>query len=483
MSKQNLQITEEQFYNLLQLFGEFTPRWYQEDCVKAIVKAINDYHAGKRGMKILSLNWPRRHGKDFLTSEMVFILAALIPGNYYYFFPTKAAAIENVFEGSENGVPWIDRIPRQFLDKDPNRSRFFIKLKNGSYIRFKGTDKDQITDLRGFKAHGIVMSEAAQHSDSFWPVVSPSLQETNGFLFMPSTFNGRNWYYRFHQECMEELKTDPEGETYYAETLDAVQAKVMTKEQLDKERKRLFKVYGSDTVFFQEYFNRVDVGAFGAIYHDNLIAAEEEGRIANIPFDNHYKVLTFLDIGRDGTAIWFVQLQGQKHVAIDYEEMINTSAESYVKKLAEKPYEYAEHFLPWDSLKQDAKDENTFRGIFRDLCKKYKICDNVTVVDRPATKNTVIYATQNVFRKMHFNKEKCEIGLSHLEQYHRSFDKIRKTYSKDPVHDEHSHAADAFGLWGMMFYALKPYEVNNTFDSYYDNSDELQTADLWKWEL
>jgi len=38
----------------------------------------------------------------------------------------------------------------------------------------------------------------------------------------------------------------------------------------------------------------------------------------------------------------------------------------------------------------------------------------------------------------------CEDGIEHLKSYRRTYDETKKIFSSTPVHDEHSHAADAF---------------------------------------
>lgn len=452
----------------------FEPRHYQDEVVEAFRQSLAENDTG--GIKYFSTMWHRRAGKDRKDWAFLCVLAALVPGTYYYFFPTKTAAVENVFEGMDGGLPWVKMIPEELVEKI-NRTRSFIKFKGtGSIIRFKGTDKDQIEDLRGFSVKGAVLSEASQHSDNIWPVIMPALLETNGWLFLNSTPNGRDWYWRMHQDFLK----NPKPNLKYVSTLTADDTRVLSKPQLEEQRKQCILMYGDDTLFHQEYYCRADVGALGAIYHEELNRAEKEKRIESFGYDNQYPVHTFWDLGRDGTAIWFLQVIGNRHVFIDYEELVDNSITEYIKILKTKPYIYGEHYLPWDADKRDIKDELTPRGIIEDLMIKNKIKPNVFVTDRVSVKNDMIFAVRNVFRHAYFDKDNCDKGLLHLELYHRSFDKKRRIYSKDPVHDQHSHAADALGIWGLNYYSLRQHETLDTFES---RDGGTTQADIWEWDL
>lgn len=471
-----MHITKQQLKDIIKLFGAPEPRDYQEELLEAFRKAVNDGNIDQ--MKILLLDWHRRAGKDRISFMLQCVYACLVPGAHYYIFPTKAACIENVFEGVDGDKPWLNFIPEVFIDKI-NRSRFFVKFKNGSIMRFKGSDKDQIQNTRGFSASSIVISEAAYHSEGIWPVISPALQERKGLLILNSTHNGKTWFYKLQKSY--EIKR-PKS-VYYCKKVTVDDTKLLSDEQLKEERERCLQIYGDDTLFKQEFYCSVEAGALGSIYHNEIVRAEDEKRIGNYEYDNQYPVYTFWDLGRDGTAIWFVQPVGNKHYFIDYEEKVDSSMETYVNILKSKPYKYYEHHLPHDAMNKDVKDENNKSDILENLLKINGMCSNIVIAEKVTNKNDVIMSVRNVFRNAVFNKEKCAIGLEHLQEYHRSFDAKRRIYSDKPVHDRHSHAADAFGIWGISFYNIKSHTPKNLFEeTFYNNDDNLQ-ADLWEWKL
>jgi len=41
-------------------------------------------------------------------------------------------------------------------------------------------------------------------------------------------------------------------------------------------------------------------------------------------------------------------------------------------------------------------------------------------------------------------RDSVETGFEHLRNYARTYDEEKKVYSNTPVHDQHSHPADAF---------------------------------------
>ena len=44
----------------------------------------------------------------------------------------------------------------------------------------------------------------------------------------------------------------------------------------------------------------------------------------------------------------------------------------------------------------------------------------------------------------HFDEEKCAVGITHLDNYRKKWDKIASMFTENPLHDEASHGADAY---------------------------------------
>ena len=104
----------------------------------------------------------------------------------------------------------------------------------------------------------------------------------------------------------------------------------------------------------QEYLCSFEAALVGAIYGEQIKAADEDNRITSVPYDPNYPVETWWDLGvRDGTAIWFVQRAGREIRAIDFYEQSGVGIDHYADVLAKRGYVYNRHVAPHDINVQD----------------------------------------------------------------------------------------------------------------------------------
>src|SRR5260370_11082670 len=78
------------------------------------------------------------------------------------------------------------------------------------------------------------------------------------------------------------------------------------------------QLYGSDTLYEQEYNCSFSIPIIGSYYSENIRRLEENGCVTEIPYNPGYPVHTGWDIGNDTTAVWFFQIIGQAAVGIRY---------------------------------------------------------------------------------------------------------------------------------------------------------------------
>jgi hypothetical protein len=80
-----------------------------------------------------------------------------------------------------------------------------------------------------------------------------------------------------------------------------------------------------------------------------------------------------------------------------------------------------------------------------------------------------------------FDVDKCQTGLESLRQYRASYDESKGVFNSTPVHDKHSHPADA---WRTMAMGIKEYSseyevkrrsagVIGSYDPYANNHTQL----------
>jgi hypothetical protein len=54
-----------------------------------------------------------------------------------------------------------------------------------------------------------------------------------------------------------------------------------------------------------------------------------------------------------------------------------------------------------------------------------------------------IDVARQMFSRFVFDEAACAKGIEHLEKYRRKFDDEKQVFTKEPVHDIHSHGASA----------------------------------------
>jgi len=187
----------------------------------------------------------------------------------------------------------------------------------------------------------------------------------------------------------------------------------------------------------------------GAIYKNELRAAEREGRLTGrVPYDPTKPVYTFWDIGPAQTRIWIAQSFPFEFRIIDYIPGELESLAYYTKQLQERPYSYGMHTLPWDGAAKELGSgrsiEEQLRAVFgRDrvrCAKKLSVEDGIAAV-------------RAILPRCYFDSEKCNailpgskqhVGIRGLRSYQYEYDKDLRTYKRTPLHDWASHDADAF---------------------------------------
>ena len=183
----------------------------------------------------------------------------------------------------------------------------------------------------------------------------------------------------------------------------------------------------------------------GAVYADEIRDAVAQGRICKVPYEPTRPVDTFWDLGHsDGCAIWFVQIVGFERRIIDFYQNRMKGPSHYVQVLQNRGYVYGTDWLPHDGdYQQFAAEGRTVKQIIQGAGRK------VRIVKRPAKKAITIAACRTIFPTCYFDEQKTADGMQCLRHYRYDVDPDTKAFSKEPLHDENSHAADGFGTLGL----------------------------------
>ncbi|MDN5752326.1 MAG: PBSX family phage terminase large subunit [Nitrosospira sp.] len=315
-----------------------------------------------------------------------------------------------------------------------------IKGANGSEFVFAGL-RNNVTKIKSFEGVDRVWVEEAQTvSKSSWEVLIPTIRKDGSEIWL--TFN-------------PELESD---ETYRRFVVNPpADAKVVKinwqdnpwfPEVLAREKDEL-KARDPDA-YQNVWEGHCRVTLDGAIYARELRLAQEEGRIRNVPYDALKQVHTFFDLGwADNTSIWFAQSVNNELRLIDYYSNNQQPLQHYIGVLQNKGYIYGTDWLPHDAKAKTLATGRSVEEIMTAAGRKVQIVPNLSVSDG-------INAARTIFNRCYFDEARCAEGLQSLRHYRYDVDPDSKQFSGKPLHDYHSHAADAFRYFAVAIEEDRP---------------------------
>jgi phage terminase large subunit len=306
--------------------------------------------------------------------------------------------------------------------------------ENGTEIIFAGL-KHNINNIKSLEDVDIVWVEEAQSvSKASWEVLIPTIRKPGSEIWV--TFNPDletdNTYQRFVNDPPSSAKVVKIGwrdNPWFPDVLKAEKDHLKAKDP-------------------DEYEN-VWEGACkqvveGAVYKDQLVAADKEQRITSVPYNSEHPVHTFWDLGfGDNVSIWFAQSIGFEFRLIDFEQNNLKDVSFYLKALQERGYIYGTHYLP-----HDGKAETLVAGGRTIQQQVQSGGRTVEIVPRQSVDDGIA-AARTVFPRCWFDSKKCSDGLQALRHYHWEKDEKLQTFKRQPVHDWSSHAADAFRYFAV----------------------------------
>jgi len=213
---------------------------------------------------------------------------------------------------------------------------------------------------------------------------------------------------------------------------------VKGKKQWYVDKKRILgdQIFNEHPSILEEAFH---VSMDGAIYSDQVMNARLENRLSTVPFDNSQPLYVAMDLGySDSTSIiWFQIGWGGNVNVIDFYENSGKNIQHYIDILQNKYQSYTEIFVPHDAMNLTVAADN---NVFNQIRKFFK----TTVLPRTNDVWVQINNVRGMFTKMYIDNSKCIELIKHLENYSKRFNAATGCYVDTPVHDNHSHACDAF---------------------------------------
>lgn len=280
-------------------------------------------------------------------------------------------------------------------------------------------------------------------SGELWELIKPILEND------PNA-DGVIYFFPWHDDpeaVRTEGKCTGEIEDYFRELGDKT-GKRFTDEQKKwyavKKLKHRHEVYREYPSTLEEALRSpVD----GAIYAEEVDALRTKNRVLPFEVDGSSLVHTAWDLGAPvNTATWYFQLIGMDIRIVDVDLDLDCTIVDRVARILAKGYKLGNHLLPHDAKATPTSGRTVQQDLEEAGLRNTKIVPRTTNVW-----SGINEALQN-FPRCIFNTRNCEQGIEHLENYRMEKVSSSGIAKEVPVHDRHSHAADAFR---MIFEGLR----------------------------
>ena len=303
-----------------------------------------------------------------------------------------------------------------------------IRGQNGSEFLFAGLASHTIESIKSYEGVDRVWVEEGQSvKKRSWDVLIPTIRKPGSEIWI--SFN-------------PELETD---ETYQRFVLNAPPDTLLMQvnyhdnpwfsDVLEQERKHCQLTAPKD--YDNIWLGKCKPAVAGAIYYDEVAAAEEQGRIRDVPYDPMLKVQVVFDLGWNDALTMILVQRGISDIRIiEYIEDSHKTLDHYSALLRNKNLNWGDLYLPHDGRHKDFKTGKSAQEIMQALGWSVKITPNMAVEDG-------IRMARMTFPRVYIDKGKSERLVQCLKRYQRAVN--QQTHEPmGPLHNEWSHGADAF---------------------------------------
>jgi hypothetical protein len=387
-----------------------------------------------------------------------------------------------------------DTLPDQFKQwvKADNDTANMLKFSNGSSLRVG-------TSLRGSSLQYLHISEfgkiCSSMAEKAREIITGSLNtiDVGQYIFIESTAEGRSGY--FFDMCKKAQAQQQMGSNltkldykfhffpWWKEKGYRLGSQVHISEemhvyfnsllahgiQLDLEQKAWYinKLAIQKDDMKREFCSTPDecweVSNEGTYYGKYITAARIGKRICHVPYDEELLVNTAWDLGyNDSTAIWYFQVFGKEIRVIDYDEGSGESLAHWLNVVKKKPYTYDKHLAPHDIKVTEYSSGMSRLSTARKLGVTFIPCAKLEIIPG-------IDQVRNILPKCWFDQNKCEKGITALENYKKEWNERLGCWASHPRHDASSHGADSFRTL-----ATGLHYITNTFSAAEKAQKELE---------
>ena len=311
-----------------------------------------------------------------------------------------------------------------------------IRGLNGTEFIFSGLQEHTAVSIKSFEGVDICWVEEAQSvSKKSWDVLLFTIRKS-----------GSEFWISFNPE----LETDeayvrfvlhpPDGAVVaQMNWRDAQELGWLTKEMEDKRR------HAEATMSKEEYDNIIEgkprSSVAGAIYSTELFDLTQSGRITKVPYDPRLQVHAVFDLGWNMVCGLWQRGLGRALYGIGYVEESTKTIDWFATTLRDMRLNWGSIWLPHDGFVGNAAHPTGHSA--EEIFKAHGF--DVKRVPNTGTAGAVefgIKAAKMVFKQTYLDAEKMACFIEHAKRYRRHVSK--QGVVGDPLHDEHSHAADMF---------------------------------------
>lgn len=333
-------------------------------------------------------------------------------------------------------VAWtyLKRFTQVIPGTQANESELRVDLPNGGRVRLYGADNPD--GMRGIYLDDCVLDEFADMRPRMLPeIIRPALSDRRGSLTIIGTPRGHNDFHTIWQHAQNDNE-------WYALELKASQTGLVAQDELDSARKLM-----TPEQYAQEYECSFEAAIQGAYWGREMAAAQEDGRICDVPIDVDRDVWTAWDLGvRDATAIWFFQVLAGGINVVDFYEASGVGLDHYNDVLMERAraqgYRLGPCLVPHDAKVKEWGSGKTRIEQMEALSLAPQLVPDHRLMDG-------IGGARETLARTRFDGARCKDGIEALRQYRAEYDEERKVLKPTPLHDWTSHAADAFRYLAM----------------------------------
>jgi len=299
---------------------------------------------------------------------------------------------------------------------------------NGTEFTFAGIRQQGVANMKSYEGTDICwVEEAGVVTRKSWDVLIPTIRKPGSEIWI--SFNPE----LDTDETFTRFVANPPSESWVCEVNWSDNP--WFPPELDKERRDWLD--RDPQGYLTTWEGRCRPAVDGAIYAKEIEALQREGRVRAVPYDPTLKVHTVWDLGwNDSMSIIMVQKVASEVRIIDFIEDSHRTIDSYIMEIESRKWRWGTDFIPHDGAHKNFQTGRSTQNLLESLGRR------VTVLPRGNPEEGIRMARM-VFPRAYFDAEKTIDLVNHLKRYRRAINQTTQEAGA-PLHDEHSHAADAW---------------------------------------